>query len=161
MNQRLKLFEYGYNDIADRPSLILPTTLHSEDNRICQTAAQMMVFIKILPFLLDGLVDSDDVYVAFLGDLIDIFQILIAPVITLGTLSVLKQCIKDHLRKFKELFPNLNIIPKQHYMVHFPSLIKRFGPAVRHWCIWFEAKHKTCKRIASKQNFANLPLSTA
>ena len=161
LNQRIKSFRYGYNDIADKPSLILPTTLHSEDNRIRQTAAQFMVFMKILPFLLDGLVDSDDVYVGFLRDLIDIFQMLIAPVITVGTLSVLKDSIKYHLNKFKELFPNLNIIPKQHYMVHFPSLIKRYGPPIRHWCMRFEAKHKMCKRIASKQNFANLPLSIA
>ena len=86
---------------------------------------------------------------------------LIAPVITVGTLSVLKESIKYHLNKLKELFPNLNLIPKQHYMVHFPSLIKRYGPPIRHWCMRFEAKHKMCKRIASKQNFANLPLSIA
>ena len=68
----------------------------------------------------------------------------------------------DHLSLFKAVYEDINIIPKQHYLVHLPSLILKFGPLVRSWCLRFEAKHAYFKDQARIiKNFKNLPLTLA
>ena len=60
----------------------------------------------------------------FLTELIHIVQVIYSPVISTTTIQDLKVLIETHLRKFKELFPDKNIIPKQHYLIHIPEMIK-------------------------------------
>jgi hypothetical protein len=33
--------------------------------------------------------------------------------------------IQEYLQEFKEAFPTINLIPKQHFMVHYPGQIRR------------------------------------
>lgn len=160
-NKKLTQFQLSYFDRKDKPCEIQPTVLFSDDSRLKQTASQMMVFLKILPFVLLGLVSSENEHFRFIIQLLNIYHILVSPVISLGALSILKDWINDHLKKFKELFPNLTILPKQHYLIHFPKTIKRFGPPIRYSCMRFEAKHKYFKRLAVKQNFLNLSKTLA
>ena len=56
----------------------------------------------------------------------------------------------------KKLFPDNNIIPKQHYLIHAAFQIKQLGPMIRHMCMRFESKHCLFKRWASKSNFKNI-----
>jgi len=63
--------------------------------------------------------------------LFEIVQILFAPVIALNTTAKLKLLIKQHLSNVKRLFPETNITPKQHYLIHIPEQIKDLGPMVR------------------------------
>ncbi|KAK0138672.1 hypothetical protein N1851_024793 [Merluccius polli] len=56
----------------------------------------------------------------------------------------------------KNLFPDNNITPKQHYLIHVPSQIKLQGPMVRHMCMRFESKHCFFKQWASKLNLKNV-----
>jgi hypothetical protein len=53
--------------------------------------------------------------------------------------------VGGHLTNFREHFPHINIIPKQHYMIHIPSMIKDLGP------------HNYFKELARKQNFKKPP----
>lgn len=85
-------------------------------------------------------------------ELIEIVQILFAPVIGLQTINKLKRLIEQHLKHMKNLFPD-NITPKQHYLIHVPSQIKLLGPMVPHMCMRFESKHCFFKQWASKLNF--------
>ena len=103
---------------------------------------------------------SDNVYMQFIVELLNIYHVLMSPVISYGALSLLKDWINEHLKNFKQLFRNA-ILPKQHYMIHFPNLIKLFGPPIRYSCMRFEVKHKYFKRLAVKQNFLNLSKSLA
>lgn len=113
----------------------------------------MLILLKILPFILN---DIDSEYVKFILKLIQIVQIILAPVISLGTVLRLRYMIEQHLHQFKELFSESSIIPKQHYMLHLPSQIISFGPLVKIMCMRFEAKHSYFKQWASKLNFKNV-----
>ena len=66
----------------------------------------------------------------------------VTPVISIETAQMLKVLISRHCRKFKELFLLQNIIPKQHYLVHLPSTIEKYGPLVHVWSMRFENKHQ-------------------
>lgn len=115
----------------------------------------------MLPFILSEFVDtSTDQWRCFIS-IIELMSLCFAHKISLATIVYLKRAIKEHLELFKSLFGNTsNITPKQHYMIHLPSLILKFGPLVRSWCMRFEAKHAYFKDQAKIiKNFRNLPLS--
>lgn len=147
-------FPYSPVDIRDKPSVITYSTLASSDNKLKQSSGQMIVLLKILPFLIDAAKGTE--HYAFILELIEIVQILLAPVISLQTINKLKILIEQHLKHMKALFPYNNITPKQHYLIHTPSQIKRLGPMVRHMCMRFESKHCFFKQWASKINFKNV-----
>lgn len=111
-----------------------------------------------MPFLIDKIVLSE--YRQFLLKLLEIVKILFSPVIALRTVSTLslflKFLIEQHFKDFKLLFPDSNIIPKQHYLLHLPSQIKALGPVVRHMCMRFESKHCFFKQWALKSSFKNI-----
>lgn len=126
----------------------------SNDNKLKQSAGQMLVLLKILPFLIDKIGEND--YTQMLLKLLEIVKILFSPIIALSTLSRLKLLIEQHLQHFKQLFPDANIIPKQHYLLHLPSQIKALGPTVRYMCMRFESKHCFFKQWALKSSFKNI-----
>lgn len=114
----------------------------------------MLVLLKIMPFLIDSVADSE--YIKLLFELLRIVKILFSPIIALTTLQKMKLLIEEHLKHFKQLFPDVNIIPKQHYLLHLPSQIRQLGPAVRHMCMRFESKHCFFKQWSLKSNFKNI-----
>ena len=58
----------------------------------------------------------------------------------------LKSLIMEHLQLFKDVF-NKNITLKQHYLIHLPGQILKFGPLIRLWAMRFEGKHQQFKNI--------------
>ena len=157
LNSAIFGFPYSPLDVRDRPSPISVSTLMSNDGKLKQSSGQMLVLIRILPFVLESL--KTNAYVHLIIELIEIVQIVFAPVLTIATVSRLKSLIENHLKKWKELFPENNITPKQHYMLHLPSQIKSLGPMIRHMCMRFESKHCFFKQWASKLNFKNISKS--
>ncbi len=129
-----------------------------------QSSSSMIVFLLLLPFVLveKSNVATDNIYFQFISELCDIVKLTLAPVISIHTILVLTTLIASHLREFKHLFPNKNIIPKQHYMVHFPSALRRFGPLTQVWCMRFEGKYHFVKqRIRGNPNFKNIEKAIA
>ena len=150
-NSAIICFPYSPVDARDKPC---PISLSSSDNKLKQSAGQMLVLLKILPFLIDKIGEND--YTQMLLKLLEIVKIIFSPIIALSTLPRLKLLIEQHLKHFKQLFPDANIIPKQHYLLHLPSQIKALGPTVRHMCMRFESKHCFFKQWALKSSFKNI-----
>lgn len=153
-NSDMQNFNLSPIDIRDKPCPISFSTLASNDNKLKQSSGQMLILLKILPFLLNRIENSE--YVKFILELIQIVKIVFAPVVSVHTVLRLKKMIELHLKQFKYLFPEKNIIPKQHYMLHVPSQIISLGPLIRHMCMRFESKHCFFKQWASKLNFKNV-----
>ena len=62
----------------------------------------------------------------------------------------LRYMIDDHHSHSKKLFPDTNLMPKHHFMVHYPDIIIQVGPIVNGtWCMRCEAKHAIGKTLAS------------
>ena len=141
-------------DVRDKPCPISVSTLASNDNKLKQSSGQMLILLKIMPFLLNTIEKNE--YVQFVLDLIKIVHILFAPVLSVQTVLRLRSMIEQHLKQFKQLFPENNVIPKQHYLLHLPSQILSLGPMIRHMCKRFESKHCFFKQWSSKLNFKNV-----
>lgn len=153
LNSAILGFPYSPIDVRDRPSPISINTIMSTDSKLKQSSGQMLVLLWNLPFVLDNLVS---VYRQLIIELIEIVQIVFAPVISIATVSKLKLLIENHLNHWKELFPDHSVTLKQHYMIHLPSQTKSLGPMVRHMCMRFESKHRFFKQWASKLSFLNI-----
>ena len=118
------------------------------------------IFLRLLPFFLSNIHEENE-YFLFLIELSRIVNLLYAPIIKIDTIHDLAQLIKEHLCNFVNLFPDVNVIPKQHYMIHMPTMITQVGPLIRSSCFVFESVHNYFKQLASKQNFKNLVVSLA
>lgn len=94
--------------------------------------------------------------------LLDIMDIVLAPRVTVSMTYLLEKLIVEHHKLFVTLFPAHNLIPKQHFLVHYPSKIRLLGPCMQYWSMRFEAKHASAKDFSrSVLNFKNICKSIA
>ena len=153
---------YGYSEVSDKPDALRESVFQAEERyKLKYNAAQARLFLRLIPFILCSLVSEDDLVYPLITELLAICQIVFSPVISLETINLLRLLIGEHLAHFKERFPEINITPKQHYLIHLPKMIKLLGPLVRHSCFSFESAHNYFKELARKQNFKNLAKSLA
>ena len=59
--------------------------------------------------------------------LMKITDLVFAPKCSRSTAVFLEGLIDDYLQTFRELYPDCPTTPKQHYMVHIPEWILKYG----------------------------------
>lgn len=92
----------------------------------------------------------------------DITELVLSPIHTEESISYLDTLISEHRHRLLEVFPEQKVIPKHHFLEHYPAMIKCFGPLVGLWTMRFEAKHSFFKRVVRYTNsFRNVLLSLA
>lgn len=97
-----------------------------------------------------------------LSDLKDIVDLVVSTVQTEESIAYLSFKITEHKVRFKEVFPDTSLLPKHHFLQHYPHLICEFGHLVQLWTIRFEAKHSFFKRVVRHTRcFKNVLLSLA
>lgn len=63
--------------------------------------------------------------------------------------------IENHLSILKDL--ELNLLPKHHFMTHYPTIIQEMGPLTNMCMLKFERKHKILKSfMADCSNYTNI-----
>ena len=140
LNKAIRSQCYGYSEVANKPDPLRESVFQGDEKyKLKYNAAQARLFLRLIPFILCSLVCENDPIYPLITELIAICQIVFSPVISLQTISLLKLLIGEHLGNFKEHFPDVSIIPKQHYLIHIPRMIKHLGPLVRHSCFNFES----------------------
>ena len=89
------------------------------------SATQMWCFDRFLPLMIGQKIpEDDDSWINFLL-LRDIMDYILAPVLGPDCVGYLKSQIKDHHESFKVLYPGCSIIPKMHYLIHYPECVER------------------------------------
>lgn len=92
--------------------------------------------------------------------LLEIVQICSAHQITFNQINYLQYSSQFYVVELKNLFHNYNLRPKHHYLLHYPDLIREFGPLVKLSTLRFESKHQFFKVIAKAVNNFNNILHT-
>ena len=155
-NERLTNFNYGYSD-NDRPIPVLCTTL-SKDTTIRSSAAQMLTLFRNLPIMIGPKIpEGNENWSCFLL-LRKILDIIMCPVLPSSTCATLKNLIIEHHTLYCSLYGNDQVIPKMHFLTHYPEQMMAIGPIMRAWTMRHEAKLNFFKRIS---NFKNIPQSVA
>lgn len=90
-------------------------------------------------------------YDYFLFSLATKFQrgIGFSPCLTNSQKTLCSTClgnVSEHRQILQEVFPNLMLRPKHHFVEHYPHLIRCFGPLVHLWTMRFEGKHRVFKK---------------
>lgn len=157
-------FQQFRKESFDQPNEIKLTVLHSNDNKLHQSASKMYTLTRAMPFLLDKLVkektEKNKEYILLVQEVLQITNFMFSPVVAKDRIEVMVGKIEQHLKRFKKLFPNNRIIPKQHYMIHIPRNILQFGPAYKYSTARFESEHRPHKRhIVHQENYKNVSLS--
>ena len=155
-NKSLVYFNYGYTE-SDRPVPIIQRHFQS-DKPIKSSASQMLLLLRILPFLIGSVVpDSDRHWKCFLL-LRKIIDMVFCPVVTTGMADSLKILIIEHHETFVSLYPSC-FIPKMHFLIHYPEQMLLVGPMVR--TTRHEVKLNFFKQTTGISSFKNITLSLA
>lgn len=160
LNKAILAFPYKWSDNTNKPH-VLPQSLLGRKT-IGGNAHENWSLLRFLPFLIGSLVPEDDLAWLVLMDLKDIVELVVAPVHTDESISYLESKIVEHRQRYEELFPGVRLLPKHHYLEHYPQMIRCFGPLVALWTMRFEAKHRFFKQIVKHTScFRNVPLTLA
>ena len=92
----------------------------------------LVVYIPI--FIGDEIPDDDDEWECYLL-LLDILKICVSRVLSVDIIDYLKVLIELYLNTFRDCYPHMNIIPKQHYLVHLPTQMLKYVMYVHTVCI--------------------------
>ena len=63
-----------------------------------------------------------------------------------GLFVSLKHLIVEHHKLFKTLYPQKKLLPKHHFLIHYPRCIQKIGPVLNSWCMRYEGKHIFLKK---------------
>ncbi len=160
LNECVVNFPYKWTDKTNSPHAI-PRSMFSQ-NTIGGNAHENWNLIRLLPLLVGHMVPEDEPAWLVLMDLKDIVELVVSPVHTDESIAYLDGKISEHRQRFQEVFPDVKLIPKQHFLEHYPELIKSYGPLVHLWTMRFESKHSFFKQVARLTNcFKNIPLTLA
>lgn len=89
----------------------------------------------------------------------EIIEIICAPAIHETFIVYLDSLIREYIDLRRSLFPK-PLRPKHHYLLHYPALIRQFGPLMKSWTLRSESKHCFMKRaIRFSRNFINITKS--
>ncbi|XP_025765360.1 uncharacterized protein LOC109203258 isoform X2 [Oreochromis niloticus] len=156
--EKMKMtFQHRQNLVHDpqRTTDVLKTS----GNSIGLNSMQTLCLVRNLPLIFGDLLPEGNPNWTLLLLLLQIINIIFSPSLTLGMTIHLKHLIIEHHVLFKQLYPNRNLIPKHHFMIHYPSCIRKIGPLIHMWSMRFEAKHKVFKNTV--KNFKNVTKSLA
>lgn len=90
------------------------------------TASQMWNLAICLPLMIGDEIPEDDSEWECYLLLLNILQICVSKVISMDLVEYLRVLKESYLSAFCECYPGINIIPKQHYVVHLPNQILKY-----------------------------------
>ena len=128
---------------------IQPEGWFGDSRRLIGHAAQNRCVLRFIT-IINGefIIDKDDIIWKFLCALQELLIFMCAKVYNDGRVTYLKLVIEEYLYDRNKLFLNIPFCPQHHYLLHYPSLILRFGCIIWFWIIRFESKHSFFKKAS-------------
>ena len=157
MNHRLAFFKF--NDSDNRPALISETNITNKNLKM--TASQMLSFVLNFGIIFGDLInDRNDKFWKLYKLLRELLCISLKCKINSSTPQYFSKLVKSHHELYIELLGPL--FPKEHFLTHYPAVMKEMGPVVNFWSMRYEAKHLPFKKYSNVTcNRINLCLSLA
>ena len=121
----------------------------------------MWNLLRIFPVMGGEKLKNDAKFLHFI-ELSEIFRLLYSDAFDHELIELIRNKIAIYLRGFEFNYPGKRITPKQHFLIHYPSAIKNFGPPKLYSVMRFEGKHSYFNRVHSaNHNHRNLLKSLA
>lgn len=146
--KKIRDFNFGILNKKNIPSLV-----NFQKKNLNQNATQLYCLIIHLPFILSPFQAKLKEIWSCVETLLQIMQILYSSCITEVNVMELEKLIEVHLEDYQKFF--LPLIPKQHFLVHYPNIIREMGPVKNFWMMRAEAKHQFFTKLGNK-NYKNV-----
>jgi len=151
LNWAVQNFKFIGADGRDKPGSI------SDGKTVGGHAVQVWCLLRFLPFFVYDVVDVDDKAWDLLLLLREVVELVCAPKVSDAQILHLNRLVQLYVSQRSELFPNVALRPKHHYLLHYPWLTQMFGPLLCVWTMRLESKHSFFKRCArNSRNFVNI-----
>lgn len=143
-----KFYDYGRLDCSNVPSRI-----DMDKKSLGQNAAQSMCLFRHLPFILFKWKEHSKLKEAWecYGALLLICEIAYSYEITELELQKLGKAVDRHLKLFLKIF-QVKLSPKQHFLIHYATVIRAIGPLIFYNMFRFDSKHKIFKNFRYATN---------
>lgn len=121
----------------------LPTaTAQVLKDKLSFSSSEAWCLLIHLPFIFGDLVsESFTEHWEGIITLIKITHLVFSNVLDYTDIDILESLIQKFLSSIKYVFKT-TIIPKMHFLTHYPSVIKKLGPSAFFSTMRFESKHK-------------------
>lgn len=148
---RILHFNYGIQNKSNTPRKI-----HLDKKNLNLSAAQARCLFLHIPYILHNCrSELLPIWTTF-ETLSGIMQIVFSDNIHETDLNRLKSLTTHHLSSIIDIF-NINLLPKHHFLTHYPTVIREMGPVILTWAMRMESKHSFFKDIIqSTKNFINI-----
>ena len=160
------IFSNLYHDKKNKPQYLSEFSAPGKSLNPTQNAAQAWAFFRYAPLIFYNYVEHP--YLSSVWQMFLLFQeivdIILAPAFTDSLLQYLEYITDSFLKSFADCYKNTgaNIIPKLHFLVHYPRMIKINGPPRNYWCMTFERANSVIKApTKNSHNFTNPYLTMA
>lgn len=131
----------------------IPCAINFDKRNLGQNASQSICLIRHLPFILHKFKDNRNMKMTWecLQSLLRISEILYSSQIEEHELKRLEIEISKHLTKFKKI-SRADFSCKQHFLLHYPRIIRTIGPPIHYSMMRYERKHKDFKTFRNSTN---------
>lgn len=144
-NSKLNRFDFGV-DNSSRPPALGKSYAKKKTMKI--SSSECMSLVKYLPLIIGDLTILEDPAWDLFVSLRRIVDIIMRPSVPLDHCDLLTRYVQEH----HSLYMNLtgrNLTIKFHNLVHYPRLIREYGPLIHTWSMRYDAKHKVLKSVAT------------
>ena len=155
LNEEISAFSYSQCDKSNQP---FPFKIKSPlcDTTFKYTACEMWNFVRLLPLMIAKYVPEGNPNWKLYHDFLDLFERLTALRFSQGDISYLSYLLEKFFGDFIKAFPENDLKPKAHFLMHYPMATLRHGPLVK--TLRFESKNGflkgTVKLSKNKKNVA-------
>lgn len=110
---------------------------------------QLYTLMIHIPFILSEFKHALSHVWVSIESLLQLMQIVFSSTIREEDVTRLEQIIENHLTSLIQIF-NAKLLPKHHFITHYPNVIRKMGPVIHMWMMRMESKHKVFTKIAAK-----------
>lgn len=153
LKTKIQYYDYGFKNRKNCPSLV-----SLEKGKLNQNATQTLCLLHHIPFILQSYRNNEKIKDVWdsVKSLLRITQISYSSKVDEGILRELESNVRIHLECIKKHF-KVELIPKHHFVTHYPVVIRAMGSLNAMSALRFESKHKSLKEFAGgTNNFINL-----
>ena len=122
LHLRIQSFDYGFMERNNKPVAV---NLCEGSNDLGLNAVQSWCLLNNVALIFGDLVTSINQHWDLLLLLLQIVDIIFSPMLSQGLCVSLKHLIVEHHKLFKLLFPQKKLLPKHHFLIHYPRCIQK------------------------------------
>ncbi|XP_050066646.1 uncharacterized protein LOC126555812 [Aphis gossypii] len=147
LNERLFGFDFG----PERNKPCALSMEHISQGNVRQSASEMLILVRYFGLIIGDFIPAEEPVWTLYITLRKVIDILLSSLVEEQSIFLLKTLVGE-LNELYLKYSKKSLKPKFHFLLHYPLLIKKFGPVGNFWSMRFEAKHRISK-IAARSSF--------